>query len=1005
MKWKNPRTSTMLVDLTLNLNLNLDPTRSDTSTPRRRVSLTLRSPELEIHPSPMQTTIDVSNARENNLKNVSVQIPRDQLIVVTGVSGSGKSSLAFDTIYAEGQRRLLASMSSYAKRFLGQLKKPDVDFVNGLSPVVSIDQKTIGSNPRSIVGTMTDISDYLRMLYATVGMPHCPYCCDALQVKTPHQMMERILSLPEGTEVEVRAPIFRNYGEDYEYTLEQIRVNGYRRARIDGKDCDLGSELDLDEEKDFRIEAVVDEIVVSKGIDKQVVTALEHGLKLGDGLLVFEITSKLSKARKDKFYKGFGCKADHVVAGPMHHRNFTFNDPSGACPTCTGLGTGMRVHPQLLVPDPTRSLNDGAFVKEAMQCKPDTWGGRMLHSLSKAYKFSLDVPYEKLSKKAIDILLYGTKGKTFKIQLPPKAKKEHKSAGKETSFRGVITQIEQNYRWYLKRGESSAGFDNYLKKIMVEYPCAECGGARLKRSRRLVTVKGKNLFEAGEMHLVELNQFLKSIKPTAKQKGVVDIILREVTSRLELLISIGLDYLNLNRQSSTLSGGEAQRIRLSSQIGSGLMGMLYVLDEPSIGLHPKDNVKMIETLRRLRDIGNTVIVVEHDEDTIRAADHVIEVGPGPGVHGGEIVVDGPLKTIEKSRESITGSFLSGKRKIEVPETRRVASSKQLLIQGARENNLKDLDLAIPLGQFVCVTGASGSGKSSLIHEILYKQLYNVLHDSRVLSGDHDALIGHEFVDDVINIDQSPIGRSPRSNPATYIGFYDNIRKIFAETDEAKIRGFTNSRFSFNVKGGRCEECSGEGTIVTKLSFMPDVEVTCPTCKGHRYNEETLEVTYRGKNIAEVLDLSVEEGVDFFHEEPTIERKLSVMFELGLGYLTIGHPSTILSGGEAQRIKLASELGKLKRGKHNLYILDEPTTGLHFADIDRLLLSLNRLVENGHSVLVIEHNLDVIKTADHIIDLGPEGGHQGGKLIAQGTPEDIAHSKRSHTGKFLKEFLK
>jgi excinuclease ABC subunit A len=950
-----------------------------------------------------QTTIDVQNARENNLKNISVSLPRDKLIVVTGVSGSGKSSLAFDTVYAEGQRRLLASMSSYAKRFVGQLKKPDVDFVNGLSPVVSIDQKTIGSNPRSTVGTMTDVSDYLRMLFATVGTPHCPYCEKKVQVKTPHQMMERMLSLPNGTEVEVRAPVFKIHGEDYEHTLEQIRVNGYRRARIDGKEVDLGSDVELDEDTDYRIEATIDRFVVEKGIDKQVVTSLEHGLKLGDGLLVFDVASRSSKAIKEKFYRSFGCSADHVVAGTMHHRNFTFNDPSGACPSCTGLGTGMRVHPQLLVPDPTRSLNDGAFIKEAMQHKKDTWGGRMLYSLSKAFKFSLDKPYDKLSKKTIDLLLYGSKGKKFVVKIPPGAK-PHKSEGKKVSFRGVITQIENNYRWYRKRGESSDGIDSYLKKIMVEHPCPECHGARLKRSRRLVTVNKSNLFEVGEMHLVELVKFLKSIKPTARQKGVVDIILREVTTRLDLLISIGLDYLNLNRKSSTLSGGEAQRIRLSSQIGSGLMGMLYVLDEPSIGLHPKDNVKMIETLRRLRDIGNTVIVVEHDEDTIRAADHIVEIGPGPGIHGGEVVTDGPLKTVLSCKQSSTGRYLSGKDSIAVPMTRRLASEKQILIQGARENNLNNLDVAIPLGQFVCVTGASGSGKSSLIHEILYKKLYNLLHDSRVLSGKHDDLLGHEHVDDVISIDQSPIGRSSRSNPATYIGFYDNIRKLFADTEEAKIRGYTTSRFSFNVKGGRCEECSGEGSIVTKLSFMPDVEVTCPTCKGDRYNQETLEVTYKGKNISEILDMSIEDGVEFFSDQATILRKLMVMYELGLGYLTIGHPSTILSGGEAQRVKLASELGKLKRGKHNLYILDEPTTGLHFADIDRLLLSLNRLVENGHTVLVIEHNLDVIKTADHIIDLGPEGGHKGGKLLATGTPEQVAKSKASHTGRFLKRYL-
>ena len=952
----------------------------------------------------MQKTIDVQNARENNLKNVSIKLPRDKLIVVTGVSGSGKSSLAFDTVYAEGQRRLLASMSSYAKRFVGQLKKPNVDFVNGLSPVVSIDQKTIGSNPRSTVGTLTDISDYLRMLYASIGTPHCPYCEKKIPVKTPHQMMEHMLALPKGTVVEVRAPVFKIYGEDYEYTVEQIRVNGYRRARINGKETDLGGNVELDDDKDYRIEAIVDQFVVEAGIDKQVVTSLEHGLKLGDGLLIFEVTSRLAKTRKDKFYKGYGCSDDKVVAGTMHHRNFTFNDPSGACPTCTGLGTGMKVHPQLLVPDPTRSLNDGAFVKEALQCKKETWGGRMLYSLSKAFKFSLDKPFNKLPKKTIDLLLYGSKGKKFKIKIPPGSKQQHKSEGKEISFRGVITQIEHTYRWYKKRGESSDGIDSYLKKIMVEHPCPECGGARLKRSRRLVTINKCNLYEAGQMHLVELTSFLKSIKPTAKQKGVVNIILREVTSRLELLISIGLDYLNLNRTSSTLSGGEAQRIRLSSQIGSGLMGMLYVLDEPSIGLHPKDNVKMIETLRRLRDIGNTVIVVEHDEDTIRAADHIVEIGPGPGIHGGEIVVDGTIKEILKCKNSPTGMYLSERASIEVPSIRRPAGQNQILIQGARENNLRNLDIAIPLGQFVCVTGASGSGKSSLVHEILYKKLYNLLHDSRVLSGDHDELVGHEFVDDVINVDQSPIGRSPRSNPATYIGFYDNIRKLFAATEESKRRKYTTSRFSFNVKGGRCEECSGEGTIVTKLSFMPDVEVTCPTCKGDRYNQETLEVTYQDKNISQILGMSIEEGVDFFADQATILRKLTVMYDLGLGYLTIGHPSTILSGGEAQRVKLASELGKLKRGKHNLYILDEPTTGLHFADIDRLLLSLTRLVDNGHSVIVIEHNLDVIKTADHIIDLGPEGGHKGGKIMASGTPEKVAKSKSSHTGRFLKEYL-
>jgi excinuclease ABC subunit A len=705
-----------------------------------------------------------------------------------------------------------------------------------------------------------------------------------------------------------------------------------------------------------------------------------------------------------KFYDGFGCDKHHLVAGVMHHGQFTFNDPSGACPTCAGIGTAMRVHPALLVPDPTRSLNAGAFVHAALSNTKDSWGGRVLHSLAVHYGFSLDTPYRDLAPKYVDILLHGTKGELFEVVLPPGAKQGQQHAGKKIKFNGVVGQLEHNYRWYRKQGTSNAGMDEYLKKVMVEYDCPECGGARLKRARRLVTVADRSLYEIGQMHLVELLAFLRSIKPNVRNKAVADTILKEVTTRLELLIAIGLDYLSLNRGSSTLSGGESQRIRLSSQIGSGLMGMLYVLDEPSIGLHPKDNVKMIATLKRLRDMGNTVLVVEHDADTIRAADHVIEIGPGPGVHGGKVVAEGTLKKILADKNSLTGSYLSGRRVIGAARPRRVANGKALTVHGARKNNLRNITVEIPLEQFVCVTGASGSGKSSLIHEIVQKQLYSVLHDSRVLAGEHDSLTGNEHVSDVINIDQSPIGRSSRSNPATYIGFYDAIRKLFAETAEATRRGFTASTFSFNVKGGRCEECSGEGTITTQLSFMPDVEVICPTCKGARYNHETLEIKYHDKNIAEVLDLSIEDGVAFFADQPTIAHKISVLKELGLGYLKLGHPSTILSGGEAQRVKLAAELGKLKRGNHNVYILDEPTTGLHFADIDRLLESLNGLVEKGHSVIVIEHNLDVIKMADYVIDLGPEGGHKGGELIACGSPEEIAACKKSHTGRFLAEVL-
>jgi excinuclease ABC subunit A len=953
----------------------------------------------------MRTTIQIHGARENNLQNVDVEIPRDKLVVVTGMSGSGKSSLAFDTLYAEGQRRLLASMSTFAKRFVGQLKKPDVDFVNGLSPVVSIDQKTVGANPRSTVGTMTDISDYLRMLFSTMGTPHCPLCGEALAIRTPYQMMEHLLSLPKGTEVEVRAPVYKIHGEDYDYLFEQIRVNGYRRARIDGKPRDLGEHIKLDEDEDHSVEAVIDEFVVGPGIDQQVVTSLEHGLKLGDGLLGFHIVKpKQLGGPHRKFYDGFGCARHRLVAGEMQAFQFTFNDPAGACPTCAGIGTAMRVHPSLLVPDPKLTINEGAFVTAAMSNSPDSWGGRLLFSLAAHYGFSLDTPFQDLAEKHVHILLQGTNGEQFEIKLPPKAKLGQQHAGKKMKFNGIVNHLEHHYRQYRKQGTSNAGMDEYLKKVMVEYDCPECGGARLKRARRLVTIQDRNLFEVGEMHLADLLNFLRSIKPTARQRAIAETIVREVTTRLELLIAIGLDYLSLNRRSATLSGGESQRIRLSSQIGSGLMGMLYVLDEPSIGLHPKDNVKMIETLKRLRDLGNTVIVVEHDADTIRAADHILEIGPGPGVHGGKIVAEGPLQKILKDGHSLTGQYLSGKKRIDIPSRRRPGNGQAIVVKGARQNNLKNIRVAIPLEQFVCVTGASGSGKSSLIHEIVHKRLYSIFHDSRVLAGDHDELTGSEHISDVIDIDQSPIGRSSRSNPATYIGFYDAIRTLFSETDQARKRGYTAATFSFNVKGGRCEECTGEGTITTQLSFMPDVEVLCPTCKGARYHQDTLEVKYKDKNIAEVLDMSVEEGVEFFADQPSIARKIGVLCDLGLGYLKLGHPSTILSGGEAQRVKLAGELGKLKRGKHNLYILDEPTTGLHFADIDRLLLSLNQLVDNGHSVVVIEHNLDVIKTADHVIDLGPEGGHKGGQLIASGTPEEIAACKASHTGRFLAKVL-
>ena len=953
----------------------------------------------------MRSTIEVKGARENNLQNIHLEIPRDKLVVVTGVSGSGKSSLAFDTVYAEGQRRFMESLSTFARRFVSQLKKPDVDFVNGLSPVISIEQKTVMKNPRSTVGTMTDLYDYLRMLFANIGQPRCPITHEKVKVWTPHQMMEHMLALPEGTEVEVRAPVLKIYGEDYAYLFDDIRTKGYRRVRIDGGVCDLGEEMDLDEDKNYFIEVIVDRFVIRKGMDKQIVTSLKHGLEvIGEGFLSFRVLKSKRKKATETFYEKLGGSSVRVVAGRMHHGMFTFNDPLGACITCSGLGTYLKAHPDLVAPDKDRSLRDGAFVKEALKYDVNTWGGRMLYSLSKKYGFDLDMPYKALADDVKDLLLYGTKGEKVVIEHPPGAKLGAKYAGREFSYDGVINQIERRYRRYRQKGVAHGGMEDYLRKVMVENPCPDCGGERLKKQRLLVTIEDHNIHSLGQLHLPELFAFLTQLALPPKHREVASQIIYEITSRLELLMGIGLDYLNLNRPSGTLSGGESQRIRLSTQIGSGLMGMLYVLDEPSIGLHPKDNVKMINTMRRLRDIGNTVIVVEHDEGTIRAADHIVEMGPGPGVHGGHVVASGPLSEVVKCAESPTAQYLSGKRHIAVPSQRRKKNGQALFIKGARANNLNDIDVEIPLGMFTCITGASGSGKSTLIHEVLYKKLYNLYHDSRVFSGEHDDLIGHEHLGDVINIDQSPIGRSPRSNPATYIGFYDNIRRCFARTPEAESRGYTASRFSFNVKGGRCEECAGEGAIKTSLAFMPDVEIPCPTCKGARYNDETLEVTYRDKTIADVLDMSIEDGVSFFCDERLVAHKLSVLDDLGLGYLKIGHPATILSGGEAQRVKLANELGKVKRGKHNLYILDEPTTGLHLADIQKLLDALDKLVDAGHAVVVIEHHLDVIKTADYVIDLGPEGGHNGGDVIATGPPEAIVQIEQSYTGQFLKSHL-
>ena len=1006
-----------------------------------------------------RTTIAVQGARVHNLQNISLEIPRDSLIVVTGLSGSGKSSLAFDTIYAEGQRRYMESLSSYAKRFVAQVTKPDVDFVFGLSPVISIEQKTLTSNPRSTVGTMTDIASYLNLLYATIGHAHCPRTGEPTPSRSSSQILEAILSLPEGTEIELRAPVFKVYGEDLDFVFTEVRKKGCRRLIIDGKPVDISDRIDpeptdaagmaegrkrplvepangaagipegsnrplvesasgaarmaqgrngpLVESDDVQnIDAVVDRFVVSRKHEKAIKAGIASTLLVGDGLLQVHIVKGTSKAQSQRFYDGLCSATHHFVYGDIAPEYFVFNNPESACRTCGGLGVDKLTHPELLIPDPKRSILGGCFVREAFKYNPETWDGRIMYSLSLALGFALDSPWKLLPEKARNAILYGIDPKKIVLTSPPDAKiKRDHWEGREIGFGGIARRIERYYRRYRQRGEASSRMEAWLDKVMVERTCPDCNGARLRATRLLFTIQSKTLYDVGQFHFDELHAFLGTVKPAGRGADAGRHVLKEIRGRLELLLGIGLDYLSFNRRSGTLSGGESQRIRLSTQIGSGLMGMLYVLDEPSIGLHPKDNVKMIATLERLRDIGNTVIVVEHDEDTIRAADHLVEMGPGPGVHGGSVVVQGTIDDLLKCKASPTGQFLSGRRAIATPKKRRRGNGKSLVVRGATENNLKAIDVTFPLGQLVAITGASGSGKSTLVNEILHKVLWKRLVDTRTLPGEHDRVDGVEHVHKVVNIDQAPIGRNSRSNPATYVGFYDTIRDLFTQAPLSIEREYKPGRFSFNVKGGRCEECQGEGVITTQLYFMPDVEVTCGACKGARFNSETLEVTVRGKTIDDVLKMSVEEGVTFFASEPTLRKKIQVLADLGLGYLTLGQSATTLSGGEAQRIKIATELSTLQRSKHTVYILDEPTTGLHLADIERLLESLNKLVDAGHTVLLIEHHLDVIKTADHVVDLGPEGGHAGGEVVAVGTPEDIAACKASHTGRFLKAHLR
>jgi excinuclease ABC subunit A len=861
-------------------------------------------------PAGPRSTISVRGARVHNLKNISVEIPRNKLVVVTGLSGSGKSSLAFDTIYAEGQRRYMESLSSYAKRFVTQVAKPDVDFVYGLSPVISIEQKTISSNPRSTVGTMTDIASYLNLLYATVGEPHCPRTGEPTPSRSAIQILESILGLPKGTEIELRAPVFRQYGEDLEFVFTEVRKKGCRELLIDGRAVDISGQIEFDESKIKNMDAVVDHLVVSRQHEKAIKAAIAATLLVGDGLMQVAIVKGTSRGEAESFYRALCSPTHHFVYGDIQPEYFMFNNPESACRTCGGLGVHKLTHPELLVPDPRRSIAGGCFVREAFKYNPDTWDGHMMYSLSKALRFSLDTAWEKLPEYVRRAILEGLEGKKITMRVPPEAKaKRQDEEGKEIGFGGIARRIERQYRRYRQRGEANSGMEAWLDKVMVEHTCPDCKGARLRATRLLFSIDGKSIHDVGQLHFDKLYSFLGGVTPAGRGADAGRQVMREIRSRLELLLGIGLDYLSFNRRAGTLSGGESQRIRLSTQIGSGLMGMLYVLDEPSIGLHPKDNAKMITTLENLRDIGNTVIVVEHDEDTIRAADHIVEMGPGPGVHGGEVVAQGTLKDVLECKASPTGQFLSGKRRIEMPRERRKGNGKSILIRGARENNLKGVDVAFPLGKLVAVTGASGSGKSTLITEILYKALWKRLVDTRTLPGEHEGVDGIEFVHKVVNIDQSPIGRNSRSNPATYIGFYDTIRDLFAQAPLSLERGYKVGRFSFNVKGGRCEECQGEGVIATQLYFMPDVEVTCVACKGARFNAETLDVTVRGKTIDDVLNMAVEEGAAFFADEPAIGKKIEVLNDLGLAYLTLGQSATTLSGGEAQRIKIATELSK------------------------------------------------------------------------------------------------
>ena len=938
--------------------------------------------------------IRIRGANEHNLKNVDVDIPRDALVVFTGLSGSGKSSLAFDTIYAEGQRRYMESLSSYASQFLGQMEKPNVEKIEGLSPAISIDQKSTNRNPRSTVGTVTEIYDYFRLLYARIGIPHCPNCGKEIKKQSVDQMVDQIMALPEGTRLQLLAPVVRGRKGRHEKVLERAARSGYVRVRIDGNLYELAENIQLDKNIKHNIEIVVDRLIVKPGIERRLTDSIENVLNLSEGLLFVERVG--SDEEMLTFSQSFSCPDCGVSIDEIEPRSFSFNNPFGACPECYGLGYKMEFDSDLMIPDRTLSINQGAITVLGWQScqQPGSFANAILQALAKEYHFDLDTPFGEYPQKIQDILLHGTGGKEVLVYY-----EGQRGKGQYTiAFEGLIRNVERRYR----ETGSDATKQEY-ETFMRITPCRLCKGQRLKKEALAVTVCGKNIYEITSMFIGELSQFLQDMKLTAQQELIGSQILKEIRARVGFLIDVGLDYLSLSRATGTLSGGEAQRIRLATQIGSGLVGVCYILDEPSIGLHQRDNDKLLTTLKNLRDLGNTLIVVEHDEDTMRAADYIVDVGPGAGSHGGQIVASGTVEEIMNTPESITGQYLSGAKKIPVPETRRKPTG-WLTVRSAEENNLKKIDVKFPLGVFTCVTGVSGSGKSSLVNEILYKHLARDLNRARCIPGKHAGIDGIEQLDKVIAIDQSPIGRTPRSNPATYTGVFDMIRDLFASTSDAKAKGYKKGRFSFNVKGGRCEACGGDGIIKIEMHFLPDVYVPCEVCGGKRYNRETLDVKYKGKSIYDVLDMTVEEALTFFENVPSIQRKIQTLYDVGLSYVKLGQPSTELSGGEAQRIKLAAELSRRSTGR-TIYILDEPTTGLHFADVQKLIEILHRLAEGGNTVVVIEHNLDVIKTADYLIDIGPEGGMRGGTVIAKGTPEEVAKNPASYTGYYVKKMLK